>query len=324
MTSSGVGVGGETAGDRAATAMGDAAAGRWEVLRALGSVSRLAPPDGAPVLAALGLPGWSKADHTRLFVLELPPYASIHLGPEGKLGGEGSERIAGMWRALGLEPPADCDHLATLLAFYAHLGESSGACRTAIARDRLEHARSVLLWEHLATWLPGYLHALSRDPTAGPWCDLLGAALRREAAESEAPAGLPVALRDAVPPISDAFSLDELLDALVAPIRVGFILTFTDLTLAAGQVGAGLRRGERRYALRALLEQEPAGTLGWLGQHASAWAEVHGRGGHVSTLTAGWWRQRALDSATVLHRLSDLARDASVPAASPAAGERGR
>jgi hypothetical protein len=290
------------------TALCGVPAGGGSASGALGTVSRLVPPVGDPVLAALGLPAWSKADHTRLFVLDLPPYASIHLGPEGKLGGEGSERVAGIWRALGLDPPVECDHLATLLAFYAHLGESRDACQTALGRQRLEHARTVLLWEHLAPWLPGYLHALSQQAMARPWCDLLAAALSREAAASERPSALAAALRDAVAPISDGLSLDELLDALVAPVRVGFILTFTDLAGAAQRVGAGLRRGERRYALRALLEQEPAATLGWLGEHASAWAEVHGQGGHLSTLTADWWQQRALHSATVLHRFSELAR----------------
>ena len=48
--------------------------------------------------------GWSRssdAEHTEVFVLNCPPYASVYLGPDGALGGEGADRAAGFWRASG-------------------------------------------------------------------------------------------------------------------------------------------------------------------------------------------------------------------------------
>ena len=75
-----------------------------ELWRALGAALVTPPPGNAPLLEALGLPAQTGAEHTGVFVLSAPPRAAIHLGPEGKLGGEGLDRIRGFWRALGLRP----------------------------------------------------------------------------------------------------------------------------------------------------------------------------------------------------------------------------
>ena len=132
-----------------------------ELLRALGSVPGSPPPYCQPVLAALGLPPLTAAEHTAAFVLTAPPHAAIHLGSEGKLGGEGLDRVAGFWRAIGLAPPADADNLGVLLMLYAELAEAGTAARSELTRQRLTHARAALLREHLWSWAPGYLAALS-------------------------------------------------------------------------------------------------------------------------------------------------------------------
>jgi TorA maturation chaperone TorD len=285
-------------------------AGRWELLRALGAATLLSPPASDAVAIALGLPTWQRADHTRLFVMELPPYAAIHLGAEGALGGEGAERVAGVWRALGLTPPSDADHLASLLALYAHLGHSAHACRTEAARQRTEHARAVVLHEHLWSWVPGYLTAASGDHAARPWADLLRRALTREVAQSPAPGTLPAALREAPAPLTADVGLPDLLDALTAPIRTGFVITWADLSRAAADTGVGLRRGERRFALKAMFEQDAPSTLAWLADHARTWAARHQPGNHGHADPGTWWRRRAEGTALVLH---DLARRAGSP-----------
>ena len=288
-----------------------AGAGRWELLRALGALSVVAPPVPDGVLGPLGLPGWSRAEHTRLFVLDLPPYASVHLGPEGMLGGEGADRIAGTWRTLGLTPPSDADHLGTLLALYSELGEASGACRTGKARRRLDHARAAVLWEHLWSWVPGYLAAVScHDRSARPWARLVGAALTREARSSAGAALLPLALRAAPGPIDPDGSLDDVLDALTVPVRTGFILTQSDIAGAAGRLGTGLRRGERRFALAAMLGQDPPGTLTWLAGHAQGWTERHRQSPPVPSDPGPWWADRAQRSAVVLRELAGQAGQA--------------
>jgi len=269
---------------------------RWELLRALGALTILTPPTGDAITGALGLPRWCPSDHTRVFILELPPYASIHLGPEGKLGGEGADRVAGIWRALGLDPPADVDHLAAILALYAELGDAAESCATAVARSRLDHARTTVLWEHLLSWVPGYLAALADDPVVAPWARLTREALRREAALSSPVTRLAAALRDAPEPVHADLGYDELLDALVVPVRTGYVLTYEDLSVAARRLGVGLRRGERRFALDAMLGQSPAPTLEWLAGHARRWSHLHEQG--------SWWARRAAGTAHTLYSLA--------------------
>ena len=97
---------------------------RWELLRALGAVAD-SPVAARAVAGPLGLAPVGEAEHTEVFVLNCPPYASVYLGPDGALGGEGADRAAGFWRALAITPPAEPDHLSALLALYARLGEAA-------------------------------------------------------------------------------------------------------------------------------------------------------------------------------------------------------
>lgn len=241
-----------------------------------------------------------------MFVLSLPPYASIHLGPDGKLGGEAADRVAGVWRTLGLASPADADHLGVILALYAELGQAAAQARRPGTRDRLEHTRVTLLWEHLWPWLPGYLEAIFRhnEGPLQPWARLTSRALTREARCSPPATVLPLALRTAPAPLQADVTLTGLLDALTARLRTGFVLTYRDLGCAAGHLGLGLRRGERRFMLRALLEQEPAPVLRWLSQHATAWSRGHLLRPAVAGADPGpWWAQRAEQTAAVLDHL---------------------
>lgn len=296
--------------------LASAQVGRFELLRALGTLCMLDPRSSPAIATALELPAWSRAEHTLVFVLELPPYASVHLGAEGKLGGEGSDRVAGCWRALGLHPPADADHLGRILDLYAELGESANACRTERARQQLTHARETVLWEHLWSWVPGYLDAASGHggPASSSWARLLHSALVREARSSTPARALPLALRAAPLPLDPEAALGDLLDALVAPVRVGFVLTRGDLAGASQLAGVGLRRGERRFALRAMLEQDATATVSWLAAHARRWAALHRDRATVglepSCDPARWWTRRAEAGACLLEQIHARARSA--------------
>ena len=312
MTGSAATVAGGTA-----TAAGGAApeAGRWELLRALGAFALGHPAETAGLAASLGLPLWTPAAHTRLFVLSLPPYASIYLGAEGMLGGEAADRVAGVWRALGLAPPGDADHLGVILALYAEAGEAARAARSPATRQRLDHVRAAVLWEHLWPWVPGYLDAVRRESrAAAPWADLASRALAREARLSEPPGALPLALRSAPAGLTAGGGYGDLPGALTTPVRTGFILTRGDLGSAGRQLGLGLRLGERRFALRALLEQDSAATLAWLSGHARRSARHHRRqadmAGAPGRLAGQWWAARASRSAAALVSLAENARQA--------------
>lgn len=274
------------------------------------------PSEQTPRLSALlDLPrspeGW---EYTELFLEQLYPYACVYVGVEGMLGGEARDRVAGFWRALGESPPAEPDHLALLLALYAHLSELESEATEASAKRAWERARTALLWEHLLSWLPAWLDKLLEiaPPPYAAWGELLGEALRAEAAAATLPDELPLHLRE-VPGLPPAGAEgDELLDALLAPARSGIILTRTDLSRAASELQLGLRAGERRWALRALFGQRPAPVAAWLADEATAWADRHAR--HEGPI-ARFWESRASATAERLRRAGTDVAGAHPPSA---------
>ncbi len=275
-----------------------AAAGRCELLRALGAVAYSPPPATDQVTDALSLPRISAADHTETFILAAPPHAAIHLNRQGALGGQGLDRIEGFWRAAGVDPPADADHLGVLLMCYAGLRDAGAD------HDRL--VADALFFEHIWSWAAGYLCAvadLGCDAITA-WADLTLAALTEEQPRVQTFGPLPLALRAAPDPLDEACGFDELLDAVVSPIKCGMVLTHRALWSGAAAIGVGYRRGERRFALKAMLGQDKRATLRWLCAHAETWAIRHGERGDP---TSQWWAARAARSAAVLATLAESA-----------------
>lgn len=273
-------------------------AARAELLRALGVVALDPPSTSVRVLDALGLSEITGAEHTEAFVLLAPPHAAIHLGDEGKLGGEALDRVEGFWRALGTTPPRDADHLGVLLLAYAGLREMSD--------DAADHAARALFHEHLWSWAPGYLDGLrsSCAPAVAQWCELTLDALRAEALDAGASDDVPLALRDAPEPLREKPDKDELLDAMVTPIRSGVVLSQRDVAAGADHIGVGFRRGERRFALKAMLEQDAHATLSWFAAQADTAARRHTESYGLDA-TGRWWRARAFATAEVV---ADLAK----------------
>jgi hypothetical protein len=291
------------------------ASARWELFRALGAVAG-DPADARTACAALGLPGPDRAEHTEVFVLNCPPYAAVYLGAEGGLGGDAADRVAGFWRAIGVTPPAEPDHLTALLSLYASLGEAAGDTRVATTADALTRARQALFWEHLWPWLPGYLEVVTslKTPALGAWAALARRAVRAERAAH--PGGwLPLALRAAPGPASIDAGLGDMLDTLTTPVRSGLILTRRGLAAGADAAGAGHRIGERRFTLRAMLEQAPAETLSWLAAEAARWSRRHTA---LATVRSGsqaerdivraWWAGRASQTAGVLSQAAETGK----------------
>ena len=280
-----------------------------ELLRALAVFSEPPGREQLRIAAALELPAPSAADHTDLFVLQLVPYASIYLGGEGMIGGEARDRVAGFWRALGLVPPAEPDHLATLLGLYAALAEDELA-QTVPARAALRRqARAALLHEHLLSWLDPWLAKLSEiaPPAYLAWGELLADALRLEAQtvlDGREP--LPAHLRAAAPlEAPERAGGPAFLAGLLTPARSGLVLVRDDLARAARDLGIGARVAERRYVLRHLLGQDPAGTLRWL--QAEAGRAARRPPVLAAPAVAAHWTDRAAATADVL----DAARAAT-------------
>jgi TorA maturation chaperone TorD len=275
-------------------------ADRSELVRALGAVAD-SPEAARTAGRALRLDPVSEAEHTDVFVLNLPPYASVYLGPDGALGGEGADRAAGFWRALGLSPPAEPDHLAALLSLYASLGEARLTARRPAARAALSRAQATLFWEHLHSWLPAYLDAVTDlpAPALSEWAGLLRRVISAEAGRWPASPALPAALRAAPAAPGPDTGLLELADLLMTPVRSGVIITRRRLALGAGQAGVGHRIGERRFTLRAMLEQDPPATRAWLAAEADRWQQRH-ESRAAADQAARWWAGRARRTGQVL------------------------
>lgn len=275
---------------------------RTGLLRALADLAARPHAGSAAVAEALELPRPPTAgEHADLFDFQVYPYASVHLGPEGMLGGDARDRIAGFLRALDVTPPPEPDHLVVLLHAYADLSDlaASGA-------PRADHARRVLLHEHLGSWVGRFLarvDELGAEPLRA-WARLTVGALADELAAGGPPPELPPALRDAEPLAEpeDATAADWT-QGLLTPVRSGLVLARADLARAAHDLGLGTRVGERAFVLRALLDQDARAVLGWLAQEAYRQADglvpVVATGGEE---VAGWWRERLARTATMIDR----------------------
>lgn len=275
-----------------------------ELLRALAALAEPPGPEHEGLARALGLPGSpTAAQFAETFVLQLHPYASVHLGPEGMLGGEARERVAGFWRAVGRTPPVEPDHLGALLALYAALLEEAG--RLAGAEAAITGgAAAALLHEHLAGWVFGFLDAVAEagDGYAG-WARLTARVLAGEVGRGPRPEGLPVHLAEA-PPLPDprVEGGGDFLAGLLAPVRSGMIVTRASLTRTARTLDLGLRVGERRYVLEHLLAQAAPEVLGALADEAERARERHAARRELLGAVAAFGEGRAA-------RCSELLRD---------------
>ena len=282
-----------------------------ELFRALAALAGTPGPEQVRIGEVLGLPeAPNPAQYTEVFVFQLYPYASVYVGPEGMLGGEAQDRVAGFWRALNRVPPAEPDHLTSLLALYAALADHEAAEPDTASRLLWGRSRKALLWEHLACWLFPYLDKLREiaPPWYRAWGDLLAEALAAElgtVGQGEAP---PLHLREA-PPLPDPRTggPEAFLNGVLSPVRSGMILVRADLARAARELQLGLRMGERRFILRSLLAQAPEATLGWLAAEARAWQARHLA--HVGTTgeVARFWSRRAGGAAALLEALQPSA-----------------
>lgn len=274
-----------------------------EVFRALGALCERPDPAHAGLAAALRLPAPpDAAAFTEVFVFQLVPYAAAYLSPDGMLGGEAADRMAGFWRVLGITPPAEPDHLAALLGLYAALGERESGEHLPARRAAWADARQALLWEHLLTWVPPYTEAIitlsSRFHAA--WARLLRNALFLEAQTLQPPPTPLLHLRD-LPGLPDTAS-DAFVHAVLAPARSGLLITRRDLAGAATAMGTGARIGGRAFVLRALISQDRAAAFQWLARRAAWWAARHRAGDPPLADIAPHWYGKAEATRRLLHQ----------------------
>lgn len=276
-----------------------------ELLRGL-AVFAEAPDDSHGRLA--GTLGFDRrptsSDYSDVFLFQLYPYASVHLGQEGMMGGEARERVAGFWTALGYTPPAEPDHLAALLGLLATLGEAEARLDGA-ERTLAVQSRAALLHEHVSPWAFAFLARVAElSPVYRAWAELLTGVLRAEVVRLHL-SGLPLHLR-AAPPLPDPRQegSDAFLSGLLSPVRAGMIVARADLATIARSTGLGLRAGERRYALEHLLAQSARPVLEALAHEADRQGEAHADRAAWLGEPADFLAERCRTTAALLHELA--------------------
>jgi TorA maturation chaperone TorD len=277
-----------------------------ELFRALAVFAESPKQESARVAEALELGALpTESEYTETFLFQLYPYASVYLGAEGMMGGEARDLIAGFWRALGLAPPAEPDHLSVMLALYAELAEREES--NASSRERWRHARRAFLWEHLLSWLPVYLSKLAdlASPFYRKWGETLREALVAEIETLGVAEQLPLHLRSTLT-LSDPREkgTDDFLRSLLAPARSGMIITRADLARMGRRLQLGLRLGERRFILDTLFNQNPQGLARLLVEEAARWQVRHRENQAAFGLIAGAWAVRTEKTIALLEELS--------------------
>ncbi len=291
-----------------------------ELFRALAVLAEPPTPETKRLAELLGIGCPPTGDeYAELFLFQLYPYASVYLGPEGMLGGEARDRVAGFWRAIEVDPPTEPDHVAVLLGLYAHLAGLEDQASSDREKAALGSARSALLWEHLLSWLPVYLDKiieLAPEPYRR-WSEVLMAALEEEAQRTVLPQTLPLHLRVIESGNLQKDTGDDVLQAVLAPIRCGMIVTRADLARAARLTGLGLRAGERRFALDALLAQDAPAMCRWFQDEAQTWVQRHLSRAAWLPAIAGDWAARAQGAADLLGGMGQDAAGVQAPSAVP-------
>jgi hypothetical protein len=277
-----------------------------EVFRALASLVEPSGPESRRLADLLELgPLPDGPELSELFLFQLYPYASVYLGAEGMMGGEARDRIAGFWRVLGLDPPAEPDHLAVMLALYARLAELEDEADDARQREAWRQGRVAFLWEHLLSWLPPYLSKLSEigPPFYRRWAELLTSSIGEEGKRQDHPERLPLHLREA-PRLAapDAEGGQAFLRSVLSPVTSGIILVRADLHRAARELDLGVRLGERQFILEALMSQDSVATLRWLEGECEGWIDRHHRSQPPTGPIADFWISRAESTGQILER----------------------
>jgi hypothetical protein len=270
-----------------------------ELLRALALFSESPSAEHRPMADLIGLPEPpSREVYTHVLEFNLYPYASVYLGPEGMLGGEARDRIAGFWRAVGYEVPQEPDHLASLVGLYASLREAEMTEPDQARRLLRREARLALLWEHLLPWLPLYLTKVQEHGAFfEAWGALFLTALREQV--EDVPAALPAHLAVSRELAHD----DDIVPALLAPVRSGMVITRADLMAIGSDLGLGVRVGERAFILRSLFSQEPEAVADRLGVEAEMWrARHHGMRRQLGVIAEHHEERAQAAAALLFHR----------------------
>lgn len=263
----------------------------------LGEVVEAPGTEQARLARMLGLPGEpNRQEFTNLFVVQLFPYASIYLSPNGLAGGAVRRRASEYWTFTGRIAPHEPDHLTALLKLY-------GALQPTLHGDYVSTTVSVenrraVFWEIIASWLPMYLLRMRELGTAlyKAWSDVAFDVVEAEAAQLPAPVVMSsfLAAAPATPPVTEPGAF---IDSLFAPAASGIIICRADLGRCANANRLTVRMADRRHTLKLMLTENLTGVCGWLHDEISRQADNLRRLPDALAPVREYWVERAEASA---------------------------
>jgi TorA maturation chaperone TorD len=215
------------------------------------------------VARMLGLPGEAtRKDFTNLFVIQLFPYASIYVSPNGLAGGAIRDEIAQYHALLDAPIPDEPDHVASLLKWY---GVLQSRLNGYMKEDNVRQVRQAFFWNCIASWLPIYL-IRSRELGSQlyrAWSEVTLDVLEAEAVQVGMPTTVPAALLTA-PPLPSVRDPAAFVESLFVPITSGLLLCRSDLGRCAAENRLVVRVADRRTNIKAFLTENTAGVCSWL------------------------------------------------------------
>lgn len=121
-----------------------------------------------------GDPDEAAAEHHQALSLEVFPFESVFLDPEGLLEGPSAAEVLQAYRAAGFQPDTRslaADHVGLELAFLAHLSAAESDALRDDADPQVQVVRAhttAFLDAHLLRWLPALVVALEQQASS-PW-----------------------------------------------------------------------------------------------------------------------------------------------------------
>jgi TorA maturation chaperone TorD len=239
----------------------------------------LREPDGAALAHArqsLGLepPASSPEElaqaYTDLLLLNVYPYASIYLDPNGELGGQRAAKVEALFEETGYAPPALRD-----VAAPDHIGLMLGY---------LEAAGPANILPLLLDWAPAFCLAVEREPGAHRFYRSLAAFTRATLLHSSIPPLFDPSTPPSIPLTSapdDDLTLHTLVRHLLTPARSGLFLSRGRLGHLGRELGLRLPFGERFAVGLALFQAAGAagavpGLIDRLSGEVEAWDSAFG------------------------------------------------
>ena len=270
-----------------------------------------------PTLKPYGAePGELATAYTELFLLNVYPYASVFLDPDGEMNGARAQEMRGVYEQYGYAPGAlqevgAADHVGLMLGLLAQAGHDG---------------HSIL--PYLLDWTPALCLAVEREPAAHPFYRAMASETRRALLEQRTVLNLPppspshshaAELELESVEASEEVSLRAIVHRLLCPARSGVFLSRARLGAWARDLGVPLPFAGRFDVGLSLFEA--AGAMGHaprlvdgLIAELEEWDATY-----AAWAGAGWgddavaWRARVRSTACMLASMKEALRLSAPP-----------